>query len=282
MRNLARFACSGTVLLFVAALGGCGSDASDDGSGTPSSGNGSGTGASNAGPGGSGGTGGDAAGPGGSGGTGNVGECGPDTSAPNEELPGTTDPEAGEFTLDEALAGLPPGPGPLRAIITTDKGVITCELFPEVAPIGVANFVGLARGTRAWKDPVSKKWVHRRFYDGLTFHRIIDDFMAQGGDPLGTGTGGPGYKFVTEWGDKVHVPGTLSYANAGKNTNGSQFFITEVKTDWLDDGTFTVFGHCDPMFAIEALTAVATTGDPQNAPLTPVHMQTIEITRCAL
>jgi peptidyl-prolyl cis-trans isomerase A (cyclophilin A) len=256
----------------------CSDDASGDGD--PSSGPG-GNGNGAAGPGGSG-TGGDATGGSGTGGTGGAGECGPDTSAPNEELPDTTDPEAGDFTLDEALAGLPPGPGPLRAVITTDLGVIACELFPEVAPIGVANFVGLARGTRAWKDPVSKKWVKRRFYDGLTFHRVIDDFMAQGGDPLGTGSGGPGYQFANEWGDKTHVPGTLAYANAGPNTNGSQFYITEVATRHLDGGDYTVFGVCAPLAVVEVLTAVPTSGPPNDVPLTPLHMQTIEITRCAV
>jgi peptidyl-prolyl cis-trans isomerase A (cyclophilin A) len=282
MHRSTPFLASGAVLLLVSSLAACSDDPSGDGdpgSGASSSASGTGgeaTGA--AGPGGSG-TGGDATG---GTGTGGAGECGPDTSAPNEELPGTTDPEAGEFTLDEALAGLPPGPGPLRAVITTDLGFVTCELFPEVAPIGVANFVGLARGTRPWKDPVSKKWVKRRFYDGLTFHRVIDDFMAQGGDPLGTGAGGPGYKFANEWGDKTHIPGTLAYANAGPNTNGSQFYITEVTTDHLDGGAYTVFGYCAPLAVIEMLTAVATSGPPNDSPVTPLHMQTVEITRCAI
>lgn len=282
MRSSTRLACSCSFLFVAGALAACGSDASNgDGTGastgTPSGS--SSTGAGNAGPGGSG-SGGESTG--GGGGSGPV-ECGPDTSAPNEELPDTTDPEAGEFTLEEALVGLPNGPGPLRAIITTDlagdPGVITCELFPETAPVGVANFVGLARGTRAWKDPASKKWVKRRFYDGLGFHRVIDDFMAQGGDPVGNGSGGPGYKFANEWADKIHVPGTLAYANAGPNSNGSQFYITEVATDWLDGGAYTVFGVCTPMSTIEALTAVETgAGD---VPVTPVHMTKVEITRCS-
>ncbi|MEJ7729705.1 MAG: peptidylprolyl isomerase [Polyangiaceae bacterium] len=278
MHGSTRFVASSAVLLLVTALAACSDDASGDGD--PSSGPSGSSSHSSSGAGASGG----GSGPGAGGtGTGGAGECGPDTSAPNEELPGTTDPEAGEFTLDEALVGLPPGPGLMRAVITTDLGVVTCELFPEAAPIGVANFVGLARGTRAWKDPVSKKWVHRRFYDGLTFHRVIDDFMAQGGDPLGTGTGGPGYKFAGEWlGEKKHVAGAISYANSGPNTNGSQFFITEVATPHLDDGTFTVFGVCTPLSVIEMLTAVPTSGAPKDSPLTPLHMQTVEITRCAI
>jgi peptidyl-prolyl cis-trans isomerase A (cyclophilin A) len=211
-------------------------------------------------------------------GTGGAVACGPDPSAPNEILPDTTDPAKGVFTMEDALAGLPDGPGPLRAIIDTDLGTITCALRPDKAPNGVANFVGLARGVRPWKDPKTKEWVKRRYYDGLTFHRVIPMFMAQGGDPLGTGTGGPGYKFADEISDLVHEPGTLSYANAGPNTNGSQFYITEVKTDWLDGG-YTIIGACEPVDVVVALTGVPTNSNDK--PLTPLHMKTVEITRCA-
>jgi peptidyl-prolyl cis-trans isomerase A (cyclophilin A) len=203
-------------------------------------------------------------------------ECGPDTSAPNETL-GSTDPTEGSFTLAEALAGLPEGDGELRAIFTTPYGEITCVLHPESAPNGVANFVGLARGTRPWLDPALNEWVLRRFYDGLTFHRIIDDFMAQGGDPLGTGMGGPGYKFADEISALSHAPGTLAYANSGPNTNGSQFYITEIATSWLDGG-YTIFGSCSPMETIEELAATPTgAGDK---PMEDVTMSTVEITRC--
>ena len=211
------------------------------------------------------------------GGGGATSSCGADVPPTGEVVPGTTDPEAGDFTMDEALAELPEGPGPLRAIITTTVGVITCELRPDKAPIGVANFVGLARGRRAWKDPVTKQWVKRKLYDGTIFHRIIDDFVAQGGDPLGTGFGGPGYQFVNEISDLLHEPGTLAYANAGPDTNGSQFYITEVKLPNLDGG-YTVFGACGPMDVIQTLTAVPTNANDK--PLTDVTM-TIEITRCA-
>ncbi|NLA67441.1 MAG: peptidylprolyl isomerase [Gammaproteobacteria bacterium] len=115
----------------------------------------------------------------------------------------------------------------LNAVFDTDRGQIKVELFPDKAPLTVASFVNLAR---------------RGFYDGLGFHRVIPDFMIQGGCPRGTGTGGPGYKFEDETGNGVrHERGVLSMANAGPNTNGSQFFITHVKTDWLD-GKHTVFG----------------------------------------
>jgi len=238
-----------------------------------------------AGPGGGGGTGGEAgsggaggdAGGGGSGGT----ACGPDTDIPEQMFANSTDPEQGDYTIDEALADLPPGPGPLRAIIETSLGTLTCELFPEQAPYGVANFVGLARGRRPWKD--SGDWVTSRFYDGLTFHRVIDDFMAQGGDPLGTGSGGPGYQFPGEKVTVTHEPGTLAYANAAPMgaanwTNGSQFYITEVTTDWLD-GHYTIFGHCDPIEVIQDLTAVPTNASDQ--PIDPLYIIKVTITRCA-
>ena len=115
----------------------------------------------------------------------------------------------------------------LTATIDTDRGPIKLELYPEKAPLTVANFVNLAK---------------RGFYDGLNFHRVIDSFMIQGGCPQGRGTGGPGYKFEDETRNGVpHQRGSLSMANAGPNTNGSQFFITHIKTDWLD-GKHTVFG----------------------------------------
>jgi peptidyl-prolyl cis-trans isomerase A (cyclophilin A) len=198
---------------------------------------------------------------------------------PNEVLPNTSDPAAGMFTMVDALAGLPDGPGPLRALIDTDQGLLTCELRPDKAPNGVANFVGLARGTRPWKDTTVNKWVKRRFYDGLTFHRVIPDFVAQGGDPGGDGTGGPGYKFGNEISDLTHQPGTLAYANAGNSfSNGSQFYVAEVALPNLDGG-YTIFGSCTPVSVVTALTHVPT--DTKNKPLTPLHMKTVEITRCA-
>jgi peptidyl-prolyl cis-trans isomerase A (cyclophilin A) len=231
-----------------------------------------GAGGMSSGPGGAGGS------AGGAGGMGGSGPCGDDVKAPEEVLADTTDPEAGDFTLDEALADLPQGPGPLRAIIETDLGTVTCELFPNEAPIGVANFVGLARGKRAWKDPVTKKWVKRRFYDGLLFHRVIDNFVVQGGDPLGTGFGGPGYKFINEIAGLTHVAGALAYANSGANTNGSQFYITETPQPGLD-GDYTIFGVCEPLDVISTLAAVPV--DPQQRPQSDLHIVSITITRCA-
>ena len=208
----------------------------------------------------------------------NDASCTDESVFPDEIVPGTTDPMGGVFTLAQALEGLPPGPGPLRAVIQTEHGTLTCALRPDKAPNAVANFVGLARGRRPWRVPSTSEWVKRPFYDGLLFHRVIPAFMAQGGDPLGTGYGGPGYKLDDEISDLSHVPGTLAYANSGPNSNGSQFYITEVATSHLDGG-YTIFGLCDPVSVVVALTGVAT--DANDKPLTDIHQQTVRITRCA-
>ena len=137
--------------------------------------------------------------------------------------------------------------GPPTAIIDTTAGKLTCILFPDKAPIGVANFVGLGRGTKDWTDPKTGKKMHGvPLYNGTIFHRIIPEFMIQGGDPLGDGTGDPGYKFKNETTPLLTFdrPGRLAYANAGPDTNGSQFFVTEVPYPSLD-GKYTLFGQCD-------------------------------------
>jgi peptidyl-prolyl cis-trans isomerase A (cyclophilin A) len=133
---------------------------------------------------------------------------------------------------------------PIHATFQTSAGDIVVKLLPEKAPRTVENFLGLAEGTREWSDPRSGQKVKTPLYDGTVFHRVIPDFMIQGGDPLGTGTGGPGYKFGDEIGpdNKFDRPGLLAMANAGPNTNGSQFFITEVPTPHLNRG-HTIFGE---------------------------------------
>src|SRR5512140_1458588 len=130
------------------------------------------------------------------------------------------------------------------ATFKTSLGDMVVKLFPEKAPKTVENFVGLAEGTKEWKDPKSGQMVKKPLYDGTVFHRVIPQFMIQGGDPLGNGTGGPGYKFADEIGpdNKFGKPGLLAMANAGPNTNGSQFFITEVPTPCLDK-SHTIFGE---------------------------------------
>ena len=132
----------------------------------------------------------------------------------------------------------------IHATFKTSLGEIVVRLMPEKAPKTVENFLGLAEGTREWTEPKSGQKVKKALYDGTIFHRVIPDFMVQGGDPLGTGTGGPGYKFADEIGPDNHFdrPFLLAMANAGPNTNGSQFFITEVPTPWLDKG-HTIFGE---------------------------------------
>src|ERR1700691_6634798 len=129
---------------------------------------------------------------------------------------------------------VPHGPaGPPTAIIDTTAGKLTCTLFPDKAPMGVANFIGLATGTKDWKNPVSGVTKHGvPLYDGTIFHRVIPGFMIQGGDTKGDGTGDPGYAFKNEVSSDLlfDKPGRLAYANSGPNTNGSQFFFTEVAT----------------------------------------------------
>src|SRR5581483_9393684 len=117
------------------------------------------------------------------------------------------------------------------AIIDTTAGKLTCTLFPDKAPIGVENFIGLAKGTKEWTHPASgRKMQGKPLYNGTIFHRVIPEFMIQGGDPMGNGMGDPGYRFKNETSPdlKFDRPGRLAYANAGPDTNGSQFFITEV------------------------------------------------------
>jgi peptidyl-prolyl cis-trans isomerase A (cyclophilin A) len=132
----------------------------------------------------------------------------------------------------------------MYATFKTSMGDIVVKLLPEKAPKTVENFVGLAEGTREWTDPRNGQKQKTPLYDGTVFHRVIPQFMIQGGDPLGTGTGGPGYKFADEVGpdNKFSKAGLLAMANAGPNTNGSQFFITEVPTPHLDRG-HTIFGE---------------------------------------
>jgi peptidyl-prolyl cis-trans isomerase A (cyclophilin A) len=131
------------------------------------------------------------------------------------------------------------------ATFNTSEGNIVCRLFETDAPITVKNFVELAEGSREWTDPRTGKKSNAKLYDGTIFHRVIPDFMVQGGDPTGTGMGGPGYKFQDETKGSPHSfdkPGKLAMANSGPNTNGSQFFITVVPTHWLT-GNHTIFGE---------------------------------------
>ena len=173
-----------------------------------------------------------------------------------------------------ANTGIPQGNGDLYAIFQTSVGDLTIKLFEKDAPKTIANFVGLATGAREWTDPRTGAKTTARLYDGTVFHRVIPQFMIQGGDPLGQGIGGPGYKFEDEFqsGKRFDKPGLLAMANAGPNTNGSQFFITEVPTPHLNN-KHTIFGEVTKGFEL-----VPRIGRAGNAQVTLKH---VEILRSA-
>jgi peptidyl-prolyl cis-trans isomerase A (cyclophilin A) len=187
------------------------------------------------------------------------------------------DPMNGSFSLADATKDLP-GKGPIVAKIDTSKGVLQCKLFDDKAPVTVANFIGLATGKRAWKDPNSGQWVNKPAYDGTGFHRIIKGFMIQGGDPKGNGSGEPGYVIKDElWeGAKHDRAGLLCMANRGPNTNGAQFFITDQAAAHLDT-SYTIFGECAPVEVVHDIANVPTgMGDK---PQTPVTIKSVTISR---
>ncbi len=166
------------------------------------------------------------------------------------------------------------------ATIHTTAGDLHCTLFPKVAPIGVENFIGLATGTKDWTSPIGHGKKHGiPLYDGTIFHRVIPEFMIQGGDPAGNGSGDPGYKFKNETSSTVKFdrPGRLAYANAGPDTNGSQFFITEEAYPSLNGG-YTIFGQCDPA-AVELVKKIARMPTSGESPLHPVKITHIDIHR---
>ena len=168
----------------------------------------------------------------------------------------------------------PPG---LYAIIDTTIGIIRIELFEKEAPKTVENFVDLSKGEKEWKDPKSGEMVKKRFYDGLIFHRVIPKFMIQGGDPLGNGRGGPGYKFEDEFSTSLSFDksGILAMANSGPNTNGSQFFITTVPTPWLDN-RHTIFGQViDGLDVVEQISNVPRGSNDK--PVEPVVINKVTI-----
>ena len=171
--------------------------------------------------------------------------------------------------------------GGTTAIIDTTAGKMSCTLFPDKAPIGVANFVGLAQGTKDWTNPVSHAKKHGvPLYDGTIFHRVIPNFMIQGGDPAGSGSGDVGFQFKNETSPalKFDRPGRLAYANAGPDTNGSQFFITEVPYASLNGG-YTIFGQCDEA-AVALVKQIARMGrDSNDRPYRPVRINHITIAK---
>jgi peptidyl-prolyl cis-trans isomerase A (cyclophilin A) len=169
--------------------------------------------------------------------------------------------------------------GPLYATLKTSAGDIVIQLFEDKAPKTVANFVALATGAKEWTDPKTREKVKRPLYNGTVFHRVIPGFMIQGGDPLGNGTGDPGYRFEDEFNaDLKHAkPGILSMANAGPNTNGSQFFITLAATPHLD-GRHSVFGEV--VKGQEVVVAIGNVPrDFNNRPLKEVTLKEVVISR---
>ena len=170
----------------------------------------------------------------------------------------------------------PNGPS---VVFDTSMGRITCQFYEKQAPKAVANFIGLAEGAIDWTDPVTKKKQHhKRYYDGTIFHRVIPEFMVQGGDPTGTGTGDPGYAFDDELDPNLNfdAPGKLAMANSGPNTNGSQFFITEQAYDSLNQH-YTLFGQCDDSSVAVVKTIARVQRDDQDKPLTPVYLNKVTI-----
>ena len=167
------------------------------------------------------------------------------------------------------------------ATLKTNRGDIVVHLFPDHAPKTVANFVGLAEGTQEYVDPKTGQKTTGRFYDGLGFHRIISNFMIQGGCPLGTGTGGPGYTFKDEFHPELQFdrPYLLAMANAGPGTNGSQFFITVAATDWLNN-RHTIFGEVEGDESRSVVDAIATTATGAgDRPVDPVVIESVEVER---
>ena len=184
---------------------------------------------------------------------------------------------------------LPDGPQPTAAAMThpngptvvmdTSMGRITCQVFQQQAPKTVANFIALAQGTKDWVNPKThKKEHHIPLYDGTVFHRVIPEFMIQGGDPTGTGMGDPGFSFEDEIDPNLafDVPGRLAMANSGPNTNGSQFFITEVPTPHLN-GHHTIFGQCDELSVNVVKTIARVQTNYDDKPLVPVVLKKVTI-----
>ena len=188
-------------------------------------------------------------------------------------------PELPDGPEPNSLVRPAPTPTGPTALIDTSMGRLSCRFFDKQAPITVANFIGLANGTKDWVDPTTLKKVHGQpFYDGTTFHRVIPEFMIQGGDRAGDGTGDPGYFFQDEFDPALNfdVPGRLAMANSGPTTNGSQFFVTEVPVPQLD-GKHTIFGQCDA-HSVNLVRSIARVDrNESDRPLTAVVIRKVTI-----
>jgi peptidyl-prolyl cis-trans isomerase A (cyclophilin A) len=192
-------------------------------------------------------------------------------------------PDAPSTTSNIKAPVVPTGP---TAVIDTTMGRLTCKLYDKQAPVTVANFIGLAEGTKDWTDPKTlQKMHHQPYYNGTTFHRVIPNFMIQGGDRVGDGTGDPGYFFQDEIDPDLTFdqPGLLAMANAGPGpsgggTNGSQFFITEAEVPQLN-GKHTIFGQCDAHTALLVASIARVDRNSSDKPLTPVVINRVTIVR---
>ena len=195
--------------------------------------------------------------------------------------PSTTAKPSGGTTKTQAAHAVSANP---TAVFDTTASTLRCTLFEKQTPETVANFIGLANGTKDWKNPVSGSTKHGvPLYDGTIFHRVIPNFMIQGGDPAGNGSGNPGYKFKDEIVPTLMFdrPGRLAMANSGPATNGSQFFITEVPTPHLN-GRHTIFGQCDEATVALVKQIARMAVDPTNdKPFRPVKIKHISIMRGA-
>lgn len=197
-------------------------------------------------------------------------------STPPQNAPQT--PPGTPSSTQTATQPAPEPTGP-TVLFDTSMGRMTCRLFDKQAPVAVANFVGLATGTKDWTDPKTHQAMRGKpYYDGTTFHRVIPGFMIQGGDPTGTGMGDPGYSFNDEFSPDLNfdVPGRLAMANSGPNTNGSQFFITEAQDDDLDQ-KYTIFGQCDAHSILVVQSIARVNRDQNDKPLEPVVLTKVTV-----
>jgi peptidyl-prolyl cis-trans isomerase A (cyclophilin A) len=199
----------------------------------------------------------------------------PPSTPPAQSTPPANDlPDAP--TSNAPVVLLPTGP---TAVLDTSMGRISCKLYEKEAPETVANFIGLANGTKDWTDPTTHQKMHNKsLYNGTVFHRVIPEFMIQGGDPTATGMGDPGYMFKDEFNDNLNfdVPGRLAMANSGPNTNGSQFFITEATPEHLN-GKHTIFGQCDESGISVVKSIARVERDGNDKPITDVVLTKITI-----
>jgi len=197
------------------------------------------------------------------------------TAAHTQSTPASL-PDAPSTVAHEEPPAVPTGP---TVLFDTTMGRLTCKLFSNEAPLTVANFIGLATGTKPWTEPSTQEKVFGKpFYNGTTFLRVIPGFMIQGGDRLGSGSGDAGYYFADEFSPALRfdVPGRLAMANAGPNTNGSQFFITETPQPALD-GKHTIFGQCDPHTVLMVATIARVDRNRDDKPLSPVVLNKVTI-----